>query len=238
MSGDLFEHGGYGAHFATPLKEAASPRAKVGAFSGGCRHAITDLADPAVQRWRCAAKPAEACVIRSHDDRVAVTLCQANGNIPNELFRSGFCQPEARQVEVEFVEQCPDGAFGICRDAQVSNMPYRQDTLLRRGQRCALSATGLRAEQSGPLAGAISAAQQAWGFHVEPRVSVPASACRNRRQSSAHGTQSVSCRFQCPAVFAVHGADELLVADKACLAPGHGRRGIRNGTSRACRHAR
>ncbi len=36
---------------------------------------------------------AEACVIRSHDDRVAVTLCQANGNIPTELFRSGFCQP-------------------------------------------------------------------------------------------------------------------------------------------------
>ncbi|MDH0497762.1 NADH:ubiquinone oxidoreductase [Stutzerimonas stutzeri] len=72
---------------------------------------------------------AEACVIRSHDDRVAVTLCQANGNIPTELFRSGFCQPELKgqQVEVEFVEQCPDGAFGICRDAQVSNMPYRQD---------------------------------------------------------------------------------------------------------------
>ena len=72
---------------------------------------------------------AEACVIRSHDDRVAVMLCQANGNIPTELFRSGFCQPELKgqQVEVEFVEQCPDGAFGICRDAQVSNMPYRQD---------------------------------------------------------------------------------------------------------------
>ena len=72
---------------------------------------------------------AEACVIRSHDDRVAVTLCQANGNIPNELFRSGFCQPQLKdqQVDVEFVESCPSGAFGICRDAQVSNLPYRQD---------------------------------------------------------------------------------------------------------------
>ncbi|MCQ4297943.1 NADH:ubiquinone oxidoreductase [Pseudomonas stutzeri] len=72
---------------------------------------------------------AEACVIHSHDDRVEVTLCQANINIPAELFRSGFCQPQLKdhEVKVEFVEQCPDGAFGICRNAQVSNMPYRQD---------------------------------------------------------------------------------------------------------------
>ncbi len=72
---------------------------------------------------------AEACVINSHDDRVAVKLCQANINIPAELFRTGFCQPQLKdhEVEVEFVDQCPDGAFGVCRNAQVSNMPYRQD---------------------------------------------------------------------------------------------------------------
>ncbi|WP_278413895.1 NADH:ubiquinone oxidoreductase [Stutzerimonas kunmingensis] len=72
---------------------------------------------------------AEACVIHSHDDRVEVTLCQANINIPAELFRSGFCKPQLKdhEVEVKFVEQCPDGAFGICRNAHVSNMPYRQD---------------------------------------------------------------------------------------------------------------
>ncbi|MGE4405646.1 NADH:ubiquinone oxidoreductase [Pseudomonas sp.] len=72
---------------------------------------------------------AEACVIHSRDGRVAVQLCQANRSIPAELFRSGFCQPqlEGQQVEVQFVEHCPPGAFGICRDARVSNMPYRQD---------------------------------------------------------------------------------------------------------------
>ncbi|MBK3870339.1 NADH:ubiquinone oxidoreductase [Pseudomonas stutzeri] len=72
---------------------------------------------------------AEACVIHSHADRVRVKLCQENRSIPAELFRKGFCQPQLRdqQVEVEFVEHCPDGAFGVCRDAQVSNMPYRQD---------------------------------------------------------------------------------------------------------------
>ncbi len=72
---------------------------------------------------------AEACVIHSRDGRVAVTLCQANRSIPAELFRNGFCQPqlEGQQIEVEFVEHCPQGAFGICRDARVSNMPYRQD---------------------------------------------------------------------------------------------------------------
>ena len=146
------------------------------------------------------AQQAMACVIRSHDDRVAVTLCQANGNIPTELFRSGFCQPELKgqQVEVEFVEQCPDGAFGICRDAQVSNMPYRQDIHY---YGVASDARFLQpaCEQNSQGVGRRNKRSPAgMGFHVEPRVSVPASACRNRRQSSAHGTRSVSCQFQYP----------------------------------------
>lgn len=72
---------------------------------------------------------AEGCLIHSKDDRVEVRICQQNRNIPDALFRTGFCQPELKgqQVEVRFVEQCPSGAFGICRNAQVSNMPYRQD---------------------------------------------------------------------------------------------------------------
>jgi hypothetical protein len=28
---------------------------------------------------------------------------------------------------VAFTEQCPAGAFGVCSNAQVANMPYRQD---------------------------------------------------------------------------------------------------------------
>ncbi|MCQ4308662.1 NADH:ubiquinone oxidoreductase [Pseudomonas stutzeri] len=72
---------------------------------------------------------AQGCVIHSQDERIEVKVCQQNRNIPAELFRSGFCQPELKgqQVEVSFVEQCPGGAFGVCRNAQVSNMPYRQD---------------------------------------------------------------------------------------------------------------
>lgn len=72
---------------------------------------------------------AEGCVIHSQDERIEVRLCQQNRTIPTELFRSGFCQPQLKnqQVEVTFVEQCPEGAFGVCRNAQVSNMPYRQD---------------------------------------------------------------------------------------------------------------
>lgn len=72
---------------------------------------------------------AEGCVIHSQDDRIEVKVCQQNQTIPAELFRSGFCQPElpGQEVEVTFVEQCPAGAFGVCRNAQVSNMPYRQD---------------------------------------------------------------------------------------------------------------
>jgi|TARA_R100000935_G_scaffold32696_1_gene53212 hypothetical protein len=77
----------------------------------------------------CAEALAEGCIVHSQDDRIEVKICQENRSIPGELFRSGFCQPALKdqKVEVTFVEQCPTGAFGICRNAQVSNMPYRQD---------------------------------------------------------------------------------------------------------------
>src|SRR5690606_4296043 len=66
---------------------------------------------------------AEGCIVHSQDERIEVKLCQQNRTIPAELFRSGFCQPQLKdqKVEVTFVEQCPGGAFGICRNAQVSN---------------------------------------------------------------------------------------------------------------------
>lgn len=72
---------------------------------------------------------AEGCVIEGQAERVEVKLCQQNLNIPAELFRSGFCQPElaGQRVRVRFVESCPPGAFGVCRNARVSNLPYRQD---------------------------------------------------------------------------------------------------------------
>lgn len=72
---------------------------------------------------------AEGCVVHSQGGRIEVKLCQQNRTIPDELFRTGFCQPQLQdlKVDVSFVEQCPSGAFGICRNAQVSNMPYRQD---------------------------------------------------------------------------------------------------------------
>lgn len=71
----------------------------------------------------------EACVVHSQGNRVDVKVCQQNRSIPPQLFRSGFCQPQlqGQQVEVEYVEQCPGGAFGVCRNAQVGGMPYRQD---------------------------------------------------------------------------------------------------------------
>ncbi|MCY1274805.1 hypothetical protein D9M68_236740 [compost metagenome] len=72
---------------------------------------------------------AEACVVHAQDNRLDVKVCQQNQSIPPQLFRDGFCQPQLKgqKVEVEFVEQCPQGAFGVCRNAQVSNLAYRQD---------------------------------------------------------------------------------------------------------------
>ena len=72
---------------------------------------------------------AQACVVHSQGERLDVKVCQQNRNIPEKLFTDGFCQPTlaGQKVEVQYVEQCPGGAFGVCNNAQVANMPYRQD---------------------------------------------------------------------------------------------------------------
>lgn len=72
---------------------------------------------------------ADACVVHSSGEQVAVKVCQQNRSIPPNLFKSGFCQPQLKgqKVEVSFVEQCPIGAFGICRNAAAGGPAYRQD---------------------------------------------------------------------------------------------------------------
>jgi len=72
---------------------------------------------------------AEACVVHSHAERLDVKVCQENRNIPTKLFHDGFCQPQlaGQKIEVEYVDQCPAGAFGVCSNAQVANMPYHQN---------------------------------------------------------------------------------------------------------------
>lgn len=58
-----------------------------------------------------------------------VKVCQQNRTIPERLFSDGFCKPDLKgqQTEVDYVEHCPTGAFGICSGAHVANMPYTQD---------------------------------------------------------------------------------------------------------------
>lgn len=72
---------------------------------------------------------AEACVVRSQTERLDVQVCQQNLSIPASLFRGGFCQPQlqGQTVEVEFVEHCPQGAYGVCTGARVGGTPYQQD---------------------------------------------------------------------------------------------------------------
>lgn len=71
----------------------------------------------------------EACVIHSQAERLDVKVCQQNRSIPPNLFRSGFCQPQLKgqKVAVDFVEQCPMGSYGVCRNATVGGTPYQQD---------------------------------------------------------------------------------------------------------------
>lgn len=72
---------------------------------------------------------AEACLVHSQAERLDVKVCQENHNIPEKLFKDGFCQPQlaGQKVDVIFSEQCPAGAFGVCNNAQVANMPYREN---------------------------------------------------------------------------------------------------------------
>lgn len=72
---------------------------------------------------------AQACVVHSQAERLDVMVCQQNRSIPPKLFADGFCQPSlaGQKVDVQYVDQCPGGAFGVCSNAQVTNMPYRQD---------------------------------------------------------------------------------------------------------------
>nr|WP_312509053.1 NADH:ubiquinone oxidoreductase [Pseudomonas luteola] len=72
---------------------------------------------------------AEACLVHSKGKGVDVKVCQQNRSIPANLFHDGFCKPQLAEqnVDVTFAEQCPTGGFGICQNAQVQGMPYRQD---------------------------------------------------------------------------------------------------------------
>ncbi|SDI24596.1 NADH:ubiquinone oxidoreductase [Pseudomonas panipatensis] len=72
---------------------------------------------------------AEACVVHSHGANLDVKVCQQNRSIPAKLFHDGFCQPQLKdqKVDVSYADSCPSGAFGVCSNAQVPNMPYRQD---------------------------------------------------------------------------------------------------------------
>jgi hypothetical protein len=72
---------------------------------------------------------AESCVVHSQGERVDVKVCQENINIPPDLFHDGFCKPQLKgqKTDVTYSEQCPAGSFGECSNAQVANMPYRQN---------------------------------------------------------------------------------------------------------------
>lgn len=71
----------------------------------------------------------EACVVHTQAQRLDVKVCQQNRSIPENLFRTGFCKPQLKgqKVAVDFVEQCPSGDFGVCRNAKVAGTPYQQD---------------------------------------------------------------------------------------------------------------
>ena len=72
---------------------------------------------------------AQACLVHSQAERLDVKVCQQNVSIPAAMFHESFCQPRlaGQRVATEYLESCPAGAFGVCRNAQVANMPYRED---------------------------------------------------------------------------------------------------------------
>lgn len=72
---------------------------------------------------------AQACIIHAESENMEVRLCQKNRSIPPNLFKTGFCKPQlvGQKTTVTFADQCPSGAFGVCRNARAGGMPYQQD---------------------------------------------------------------------------------------------------------------
>ena len=71
---------------------------------------------------------AQACVITSNDQELPIQMCQENISIPDTLFAGSFCQPQIpdRSFDIEFVERCPVGAYGICVGARAEGVAYQQ----------------------------------------------------------------------------------------------------------------
>lgn len=71
---------------------------------------------------------AQACIISSVDDQVPIRMCQQNISIPPSLFNDSFCQPQIpdREFEIDFVDTCPEGAYGVCTGAQAQGVAYEQ----------------------------------------------------------------------------------------------------------------
>lgn len=69
-----------------------------------------------------------ACLIESNDDELPIRMCQQNINIPAQLFRDSFCQPQIteRSFSVSFMVSCPEGAYGVCENARSEGVAYRQ----------------------------------------------------------------------------------------------------------------
>ena len=74
---------------------------------------------------------ASACLIEVGTGAANVKLCQHNRSIPANLFKDGFCQPQlsGQKAKVTMLDECPTGAFGVCRNAQTAGaqIPYQQD---------------------------------------------------------------------------------------------------------------
>lgn len=71
---------------------------------------------------------ADACLIGSNDEGVAIRMCQQNISIPPHLFTGSFCQPHIpeRTFEISLIEACPAGAYGVCEGARSEGVGYRQ----------------------------------------------------------------------------------------------------------------
>ena len=55
-----------------------------------------------------------------------VALDQLAGFKPGDVVAASIFSV-GQKVDVSFVEQCPVGAFGVCRNARVGGTPYQQD---------------------------------------------------------------------------------------------------------------
>ncbi|MFH7457007.1 NADH:ubiquinone oxidoreductase, partial [Pseudomonas syringae pv. tagetis] len=77
---------------------------------------------------RPATAPAEPSLPHTQPETPDPKVRHENINNPPNLFHDSFSKPQlaGQKTETTYSQKCPAAAYGVCRKAQVANLPYSE----------------------------------------------------------------------------------------------------------------